>query len=145
MASSTPSTTETDPTGTDPTEPTGTSTAAVGGADAAGDEHGVLEHDHPSDWVYVKVAVILAAITALEIFFYVVEDDLPRAVVVYGLLAMMAVKFIIVASYFMHLKYDNPIFKRVFYFGLLLALAVYIITLTSMEYWSEDFFRFLRS
>jgi cytochrome c oxidase subunit IV len=124
--------------------PSTTSTAAEHGPDPVGDEHGVLEHAHPSDWQYVKVALILAAITALEILFYVVEDDLPRALVVYGLLAMMAVKFVIVASYFMHLKYDNPIFKRVFYFGLLLALAVYIITMTSMEFWSADFFRFLR-
>jgi cytochrome c oxidase subunit IV len=123
---------------------TPTPTSTKQGPDATGDEHGVLEHDHPSDWQYVKIALILGAITAVEILFYVIEDDLPRAVVVYGLLAMMAVKFVIVASYFMHLKYDNPIFTRVFYFGLLLALAVYIIAMTSMEFWSEDFFRFLR-
>jgi cytochrome c oxidase subunit IV len=121
-----------------------TSTAAREGPDAVGDEHGVLEEDHPSDWMYVKVALLLAFITAVEILFYVIEDDLPRAVVVYGLLGMMAVKFVVVAAYFMHLKYDNPIFTRVFYFGLFLALAVYIITMTSMEFWSEDFFRFLR-
>jgi cytochrome c oxidase subunit IV len=126
------------------TSTTETGTATVAGADAVGDEHGVLEHEHPSDWQYVKVALILAVITAVEILFYVIEDDLPRGVVVGGLLGMMAVKFVIVASYFMHLKYDNPIFRRVFYFGLLLALAVYVVTLTAFEFWSSDFFRFLR-
>jgi cytochrome c oxidase subunit IV len=115
------------------------------GPDLAGDEHGVLEHDHPSDWLYVKIAIILAVITAGEILLYVVEDDLSRSVVVPSLLIMMAVKFVIVASYFMHLKYDNPIFRRVFYFGLLLALGVYLITMTAFEFWSADFFRYLRN
>ena len=40
---------------------------------------------------------------------------------------MMIIKFATVAGYFMHLKYDNPIFRRVFIFGLILAVIVYAI------------------
>ena len=39
---------------------------------------------------------------------------------------MMIVKFAIVCGYFMHLQYDNPIFRRVFVFGLVLAVVVYL-------------------
>ena len=121
-----------------------TPTATAHEPDAAGDEHGVLEHEHPSDWLYVKVAIILAVITAAEILLYVVEDDVPDGFVAPALLVMMMVKFLIVTSYFMHLKYDNPIFRRVFYFGLVLAVVVYLIALTAFEFWTDDFFRYLR-
>jgi cytochrome c oxidase subunit IV len=123
---------------------TSTPTTTTDGPDAAGNEHGALEHEHPSDAKYVVIAVILAAITAGEILLYVVEDDLSSSIVVPSLLIMMMVKFLIVTSYFMHLKYDNPMFRRVFYFGLILAVIVYLIALTSFEFWSEDFFRYLR-
>ena len=46
---------------------------------------------------------------------------------------MMIAKFLIVTGYFMHLKYDNPLFKRVFVFGLVLAVVVYIIMLLRLR------------
>ena len=33
----------------------------------------------------------------------------------------------------MHLKYDNPIFRRVFIFGLILAVVVYAILASAFE------------
>jgi hypothetical protein len=51
----------------------------------------------------------------------------------------MIAKFAIVCGWFMHLRYDNPIFKRVFVFGLLLAVTVYLIVLTTMEFWSSSY------
>ena len=50
------------------------------------------------------------------------------------LLVMMAVKFFTVVLYFMHLKYDNPLFKRLFYSGLFLAIFVYIVALLTFHY-----------
>ena len=44
----------------------------------------------------------------------------------------------------MHLKYDNPLFQRVFLFGLILAVVVFLIMLTTFEFWDGDYFRFLR-
>ena len=52
-------------------------------------------------------SIILAAITALEVSTYYVDFGplfLP------ALLIMMAIKFFMVVSYFMHLKFDNKIF-----------------------------------
>jgi cytochrome c oxidase subunit IV len=56
------------------------------------------------------------------------------------LFPMMIAKFAIVCGWFMHLKFDNPIFRRVFVFGLVLAVVVYAgIMLTAMEFWSSAF------
>ena len=103
-------------------------------------EHG---HDHPSDLKYVKIALILGAITAVEVGTYFIEDA-STTLLVALLFPMMAVKFLIVTAYFMHLKYDNPLFRRVFFFGLLLALFVFLIALSAFEFWDDDFLKFLR-
>ncbi|MEZ5168266.1 MAG: cytochrome C oxidase subunit IV family protein [Acidimicrobiales bacterium] len=93
-------------------------------------------HDHPSDWAYVKIALILAAITALEVSTYF------ESVVDWGdwlipsLMFMMVVKFWLVATWFMHLKFDKPIYQRMFVAGLILAVGVYVITLAAFEFWA---------
>ncbi len=50
------------------------------------------------------------------------------------LLVMMAIKFFTVVLYFMHLKYDNPLFRRLFYTGLFLAIFVYIVAMLTFHY-----------
>ncbi len=108
-------------------------------------EHEVDEtvHDHPSDAKYVKIAAILAVITAAEVSTYFWKSASTTALVLV-LFPMMISKFAIVTGYFMHLKYDNPIFKRVFVFGLVLATAVYMIALTVFNYFDDSYLRFLR-
>jgi len=108
-------------------------------------EHEVDEtvHDHPSDAKYVKIAAILAVITAAEVSTYFWKSAGTLALVLV-LFPMMIAKFAIVTGYFMHLKYDNPIFKRVFVFGLVLATVVYMITLTAFNYFDDIYLRFLR-
>ena len=105
-------------------------------------------HAHPSDWLYVKVALFLAALTALEVGTYFWEDvfgDAPSTTqLVLTLFPMMIIKFGTVILYFMHLKYDNPLFKRVFLFGLLLAIAVYVIMLLTFEFATDDYLKFLQ-
>lgn len=96
-------------------------------------------HQHPTDRQYVIVAIILGVITALEVATYFIEDLSTTALVV-SLFPMMIAKFAIVCGWFMHLKYDNPLFRRVFVFGLVLAVIVYAgIMLTAMEFWSSAF------
>lgn len=96
-------------------------------------------HDHPSDWAYVKIALLLAAITAVEVLTYfesaitVFENN---SVTIASLMVMMVVKFYLVAMYFMHLKTDNSIFTKLFVAGLLLATAVYVIALAAFEFWA---------
>ena len=44
----------------------------------------------------------------------------------------------------MHLKYDTPLFRRVFVFGLVLAIIVYAIVAFTFEFFSDDYLKFLR-
>lgn len=95
-------------------------------------------HEHPKDRKYVMIALILGAITAVEILFYYVEDDLGNTIVITGLLLMMVVKFWIVAAFFMHLRFDSNLFTRLFYSGLVLAVAVYIAFLATFSFWGSS-------
>jgi cytochrome c oxidase subunit 4 len=109
-----------------------------GAAGPAEPDHEAHQHEHPSDRNYIVVAVLLATITALEVGTYFLEDPSTTLLVV-GLFPMMIAKFAIVCGWFMHLRYDNPLFKRVFVFGLSLAIGVYIIVLTSMQFWDSGY------
>ena len=108
-------------------------------------EHEVDEtvHDHPSDGKYVKIAIILSVITAAEVSTYFWKSA-GTGVLVAVLFPMMIAKFAIVTGYFMHLKYDNPLFKRVFVFGLFLAIGVYTVALFAFEFWDDQYLKFLR-
>lgn len=94
--------------------------------------HSSTEHGM-SNAGYVRIAVILAAITALEVATYYVDFG---ALFLPSLLIMMAVKFYIVVSFFMHLKFDNKLFSWVFYAGLFLAMTVYGIFLATFQFFS---------
>ena len=105
-------------------------------ADTTQHDHGVhdsgaqAEHGM-STRGYVNIALILAAITALEVSTYYVDFGplfLP------SLLIMMVVKFFMVVSYFMHLKIDNKIFSWMFYAGLFLAVGVYVAALSTFHF-----------
>ena len=96
------------------------------------DDHGHDDHEHGlSDLGYVKIAVILAVLTAIEVSTYYVDFGplfLPT------LLVLMVVKFFIVVSYFMHLKFDSKVFTWMFYSGLFLALGVYVAALATFKF-----------
>ena len=95
-------------------------------------------HEHPSDWFYIKVALVLAFLTAIEVGLFYVEDDLGTSVTIPALLGLMVVKFGIVAALFMHLRFDSRLFTRLFLAGLILAVIVYLIFLTSMQHFGDD-------
>ena len=110
-------------------------------ANAPADAH-AEEHHGPSDMLFIKIAVILAVITGVEVAWsYLPWSDWGHGfgivfAEVGGLLIMMAVKFYIVAAFFMHLKFDSKILTRVFYAGLALAVAVYLAVLATFEIFS---------
>jgi cytochrome c oxidase subunit 4 len=93
-------------------------------------EHEHDEHDHPSDGKYIKIALLLGAITAVEVAASYI--DVGKAFVPLLIVCMVA-KFAIVAGYFMHLKFDNRLLTRVFVAGVLLAIGVYLAFLTSLQ------------
>ena len=99
------------------------------------DEHGAHGHDeHRPDSYYIKIALILAVITALETSTYWIDFGpffLP------SLLIMMAIKFVMVVSIFMHLKFDNKIFSWLFYSGLFLAIGVYVAFLACFRFFTN--------
>lgn len=91
------------------------------------------EHDHPSEKQYYVVALVLAVVTALEVAAYYITGLSDNALVV--LLAIFAVvKFALVILYFMHLKFDSPVFRSMFFAGLGLAIAVFIAALAAMHF-----------
>ena len=98
-------------------------------------EEGGTAHDHPGEGKYIKIALILAAITAVEVVFSyweAVEDFLAVS-----LIAMSIVKFAIVVAYFMHLKFDSRLFRRLFVAGIALAIFCFTIVLTTFHFWTR--------
>ena len=82
---------------------------------------------HPGPGQYVRVAVVLAIATALEVGLYYL--DLPHPLFATLLLFFAILKFSLVALWFMHLRFDSLVFRRLFVTGLLLAFGVYLIVL----------------
>lgn len=89
-------------------------------------------HDHPSEFQYVKVAIFLGIVTALEVA--VVYIGSLKNLIIPILSAMMLVKFFAVAAYFMHLKFDSKIFRRFFILGIILAITIYAVALWTFTY-----------
>jgi cytochrome c oxidase subunit 4 len=86
-------------------------------------------HNHPGVGAYVVIGAILAVITFLEIILYYVVQGLPADHWLHEsnatiLIMMSGVKFATVVGYFMHLKFDGPMFRYMFGFGLMIAAAV---------------------
>lgn len=92
------------------------------------------EHHVPSDHYFIKIAVFLAVLTAAETATYWVPLG-PFATP--SLLLMMAVKFLVIIRVFMHLKFDSPIFSAMFYIGLGLSIVVYVIFLSTFQFFAR--------
>jgi len=83
------------------------------------------QHTHPQNSLYVKIGVILTIITAVEIAAYYVEDTLGRLAAPL-ILVLSAAKFILVAMFYMHLKYDSRTFTGIFLFPFTLGVLVIV-------------------
>ena len=115
------------------------SAAAETAVEETHEEHGSHDdheaHEHGlTDWGYIKVALLLAVLTAAEVLIYFAP---PGPLEVPLLLILMVVKFEIVVAYFMHLRFDNKIFTWLFVVGLILAVGVYAAMGTSMVFWTD--------
>ncbi len=88
------------------------------------DSHGdaaANEHTHPDWGTYKWVALILTAITGLEVWIYYIPSFTSTKLFVPTLLALSAIKFAIVVMFYMHLKYDAKLFRALFMGPLILA------------------------
>ena len=86
--------------------------------------------DHPTPRQYVFIAVLLAAVTAFEVAIYYIDffQDNSNVLIAF-LLAFAFVKFVMVALWFMHLKFDAHLFRRFFITGVILAVIIFGIVL----------------
>ena len=96
-----------------------------------GHQQAAGHHDeHPPTTIrqYVLIGLILGVITVTEL--YLTEGmDLAWGTLVALLIGLSAVKFAIVVALFMHLRFDHPLFTRLFVFGLVLAGSIMIALL----------------
>jgi len=101
----------------------------------------VLVHDdHDPDASrakeYVFVAIFLAVLTGLEVSTYLLDKDLQHTwYFALALCVLMAIKFVTVTLFFMHLKFDKRFLTVVFYSALILAVVVYLTVLTAFRFW----------
>ncbi len=105
-------------------------------ADSEIEEHpaeGIVEHgDHPTESQYWKIFFLLFAVTAVEVALYYFELPGPVHINNAALGGLAILKFVVVVGYFMHLKFDNRIVRRLFVTGLVLAVLVYMAYLLTM-------------
>ncbi|HXG15160.1 MAG TPA: cytochrome C oxidase subunit IV family protein [Calidithermus sp.] len=88
------------------------------------------DRPHASVATYLKVAAILAIITALE--FGVIYIRRLAPIVVPLLLVMSAAKFALVALFFMHLRYEGRSVTTLFVGPLLIAIG-FVVAMISLR------------
>ena len=106
-------------------------TADTGALVVPGDHAPVLdeaEQHHPTPRQYVLIAVVLVVITGFEIATSYI-DTAHSNVIIVALFVMGFMKFFLVAAWYMHMKTDQPFFRRVFVVGVVGATIVYGILL----------------
>jgi len=79
---------------------------------------------HPGTGTYLAIAAVLLIITIVEVGVFYVPAFKPILAPV--LLTLSGVKFSLVVMFYMHLKFDHPLFRMIFTLPLLLALGVAI-------------------
>ena len=87
--------------------------------------------EHPSAKEYIRIGVILAVLTALEVSSYYV--DVNTSVLIPSLFVLALLKFVLVAMWFMHLRFDDRRYARFFVMGLALAMTLYLIVLITFR------------
>ncbi len=89
---------------------------------------------HPGPKEYIRIALILAAITAAEVAIYYM--DISRGLLIPALLFFAVVKFSIVALWFMHLHFDSRMYSRFFVMGLAGTVTLFTIVLLTFRAFS---------
>jgi len=90
---------------------------------------------HPSPKEYVRIAVVLAVVTAMEVGIYYAK--ISRALLIPLLLILAAIKFVLVVLWFMHLRFDSRTYARFFLIGLAGAVTLYLVVLLTFRAFSR--------
>jgi cytochrome c oxidase subunit 4 len=91
------------------------------------------EHAHPGAKEYLGIAVILTVITAIEVAVFYIPSMKPMLVPT--LLILSAVKFSLVAMFYMHLKFDARMFSWLFVVPMVLIALIIIGLLRLFGRW----------
>ncbi len=86
-----------------------------------------VAHPHPRQ--YWLVFLLLAVITAVEVA--VVYIDALRSVLAALLVVLAGAKFALVARWYMHLKFDKPLYSRFFLVGIVGSLGMFAVVLAT--------------
>lgn len=92
-------------------------------------------HHHPTPKQYWQVAALLAVLTAVEVGLFYLErgvDQITTSLTSPALIVLSFLKFILVISFFMHLRYEKSTLSRFFGGGFVLALGLYGIVLAAL-------------
>ncbi|HEY3096442.1 MAG TPA: cytochrome C oxidase subunit IV family protein [Acidimicrobiia bacterium] len=93
---------------------------------------------HPQPARYVMIAAVLVVVTAAEVGLFYLQGDIPDGLITVLLLTFALIKFSLVASWYMHLRTDKPIFRRFFVLGIVAAISLYLIVLTTLHVWGSS-------
>jgi cytochrome c oxidase subunit 4 len=105
-------------------------------ASTTADAH--VDHAHPTQELYVRIAIMLAIITGIEVAIYYIPA--LEGVLVPALVALSAIKFAVVVGYFMHLKFDDSFLTFVFASALILSIVAFIALWIMMYYDAASIF-----
>ena len=86
---------------------------------------------HPTPKTYWIIAAILAAVTAVEIA--IPSMGVASQITIPSLLILGSIKFAIVVAFFMHLKFDRPLFRSLFLIGVFGSLPLFIVVLLTFN------------
>lgn len=86
-----------------------------------------METAHVKPWTYIGVFVILGIVTFVEVL--VSQMGLPPAALLIALLAMMTAKALLVAMFYMHLKYDTRAYSLSLVLPLFMAILLAIVVI----------------
>ncbi len=103
--------------------------------------HGHESHAPGRAGEYVRIGLILAVLTALEVGAYEIAHreaapmhEFMKGGLIPVLIILSALKFALVASYYMHLKWDGKLLKGIFTFSLIIAAVVIVALLVLFIY-----------
>jgi cytochrome c oxidase subunit 4 len=86
---------------------------------------------HPSAREYVRIGLILAVLTGLEVT--ASYADVSGSILIPTLYVLSVIKFLLVVMWFMHLKFDDRRYARFFVMGLAGAATLYLVVLISFR------------
>ena len=88
---------------------------------------------HPQPARYVMIAAVLVVATAAEVGLFYLEGEIADGLITALLLMFAVIKFFLVASWYMHLRTDKPIFRNFFALGIVAAILLFLVVLSSLH------------